>query len=52
MHVVIDSYFSSFLNDLKIFLNRRLSLIVPLTQHNSLCSETHIIMHNLKRSIK
>ena len=31
VHVVIDRYFSSFLKGLKILLNLRLSLIVPLT---------------------
>ena len=30
VHVVIDRYFSVFLKGLKIFLNWRLSLIVPL----------------------
>ena len=31
VHVVIDRYFSLFLKGLKIFLNPRLSLIVPLS---------------------
>ena len=31
VHVVIDRYFSLFVKGLKIFLNPRLSLIVPLT---------------------
>ena len=30
VHVVIDRYFSLFLKGLKIFLDLRLSLIVPL----------------------
>ena len=32
VHVVIDKYFSLFLNGLKIFLNPRRSLIVPLNK--------------------
>ena len=34
VHVVINKYFSLFLKGLKIFLNPRLSLIVPLRAHD------------------
>ena len=33
VHVATDRYFSLFLKGLKIFLNLRLSLIVPLTRN-------------------
>ena len=53
VHVVIDRYFSLFLKGLKIFLNRRLSLIVPLTHQfiwkaHSLCE---MLMVNLPREV-
>ena len=45
VYVVIDWYISLFLKGLKIFLNQRLSLIVPLRGENTYSSHYFAVTH-------